>query len=501
MDFMPSVDIINSALSLLFQPKVLGWLFIGIIGGYIVGAIPGFNDTNFLAMVLPFTIYLGPMEAVIFMMAVYCGSQTAGSIPAILVNIPGTPSNAPTTLEGFALTKQGKAGEALGCSLFVSTVGGLASAFVCLFLSPLIGTYALSFGPAEIFAMAIFGMSAVSSLTGGNIIKGAISSLFGLLLATIGTEMELGRMRSTFGFPELAEGFPLIPMLLGAFGFSEVLLLVREEYVVSDKSILHFQGYPALFRGMKEALRYKLTMFWSAIIGIVIGIVPGVGAGVATWISYGQAKTWSKNPEKFGTGHFEGLVATDTCNNGVTGGALIPTLTLGIPGSGTTVVIMAALMINGLQPGPSLFMNFQKESYAIFLSLFIANGLMFLVGLAIMRFLPLVAYVPTRILTPIMGLFCLVGGLAWRGFIFDMALVFLFGLLGVIMKRGGYSPPALVLALILGPIAEKNLVWSLKIGGWGIFLRPISLSLLCAALISLLLPPIIKRVSKRRGQR
>ena len=496
MDFFPSGDVLNGALSLLFQPNILAWLAVGIIAGFIVGAIPGFNDTNFLAMVLPFTVYMGPMEAVIFMMAVYCGSQTAGSIPAILVNIPGTPSNAPTTLEGFPLTKQGKAGEALGCSLFVSTVGGFASALVCLVLGPIIGTYALTFGPAEICAMAVFGISAVGSLTGGSIAKGIASSLLGLLLATIGTEMELGRMRSTFGFPELAEGFPLIPFLLGAFGFSEVLLLVREVYVISNPSVFRFKGYSSLFQGMKESLRFKLPMFWSAIIGIIIGIVPGVGAGVATWSSYGQVKAWSKTPEKFGTGHYEGLVATDTCNNAVTGGALIPTLTLGIPGSGTTVVIMAALMVNGIQPGPSLFMNFKQEAYAIFFSLFLSNGLMFLVGLAVMRVLPLVAYVPTRILTPVMGLFCLVGGLAWRGFVFDMGLVFLFGLIGLVMKRNGYSTPALVLALILGPIAEKNLVWSLKIGGWGIFLRPISLAILLATAVSLFLPIFIRRLAR-----
>ncbi len=496
MEFLPSGDVLHGALSLLFQPKVLAWLALGILSGFIVGAIPGFNDTNFLAMVLPFTIYMGPMEAVIFMTAVYCGSQTAGSIPAILVNIPGTPSNAPTTLEGFALTRQGKAGEALGCSLLSSTVGGFASALVCLVLGPIIGTYALTFGPSEICAMAIFGMSAVGSLTGGSIAKGVASSLLGLMLATIGTEMEMGRMRSTFGFYELAEGFPLIPLLLGAFGFSEVLLLVREEYVISKTSVFRFKGYSSLFQGMREAFRFKLTLFRSALIGIIIGVVPGVGAGIATWISYGQAKAWSKNPEKFGTGHFEGLVATDTCNNGVTGGALIPTLTLGVPGSGTTVVVMAALMINGIQPGPSLFMNFEREAYAIFFSLFFSNGLMFLVGLAVMRVLPLVAFVPTRLLAPIMALFCLVGGLAWRGFVFDMGLVFLFGLLGLMMKRNGYSTPALVLALILGPIAEKNLVWSLKIGGWGIFLRPISLLLLVATAASLFLPIFIRSLAK-----
>ncbi|MBW2148618.1 MAG: tripartite tricarboxylate transporter permease [Deltaproteobacteria bacterium] len=496
MEFIPNADMLNGALSLLFQPKVLIWLVVGLISGFIVGAIPGFNDTNFLAMVLPFTVYLGPMQAVIFMMAVFCGSQTAGSIPAILVNIPGTPSNAPTTLEGFALTRQGRAGEALGCSLFSSTMGGLSGSIICLLLAPIIGIYALKFGPAEICAMAIFGMSAVGSLTGRSISKGLVSSLLGLLLATIGTEMELGRMRSTFGFYELAEGFPLIPVLLGAFGFSEVLSLVQEEYIISDRAVFRFRGYASLFQGMRESLRYKLSMLRSAIIGVLVGLVPGVGAAVATWISYGQARAWSKTPEKFGTGHYEGLVATDTCNNGVTGGALIPTMTLGIPGSGTTVVVMAALMINGIQPGPSLFMNFQQEAYAIFFSLFLSNVLMFLVGLVVMRFLPLVTYVPTRILAPIMALFCLVGGLAWRGFVFDMILVFFFGLLGLVMKRNGYSTPALVLAVILGPIAEKNLIWSLKIGGPAIFLRPISLGILLATVGAIFVPVFIRKIAR-----
>jgi putative tricarboxylic transport membrane protein len=493
---VPGIDVMGSGLSLLLRPDTLMWLAIGLSAGFVVGAIPGFNDTNFLAMVLPFTVYLGAMNAVIFMMACFCGSQAAGSIPAILLNIPGTPSNAPTCLEGFALTRQGKAGQALGCSILSSSVGGLLSACFALVLTPIVGIYALKFGPAEMFMVAIFGMTAVGSLTGKSPLKGLFSAAFGLLLACVGTEVQQGYTRAPFGFYELYEGFPLIPVLLGLFGFAELFSLVQEEMLVK-KGFQRFTGYGPVFEGMREALKYLGGMIRAGFIGIIVGLIPGTGAAIATWISYGQAKQWSKTPDKFGTGHYEGLVATDACNNGVTGGALIPTVTLGIPGSGTTLIVMAAIMINGILPGPSFFEDYAREAYAILFSLPLANILIFVVGLAVTRLLVQVTAVPTRFLVPIIGLFCLAGGFAWRSMIFDMSLVVIFGVFGALLSRYGYSVPAFLLAMLLGPLAERNFYWAMQIDGIHCFVRPIALVVLLATIGVLILPGLMKRMERR----
>lgn len=493
---MPGIDVVGEGLLLLLQPSHLGWLGLGMLAGLLVGGIPGFNDTNFLAMMLPFSIYLGPMDAVVFMMACFCSSQAAGSIPAILLNIPGTPSNATTCLEGFKLTRKGMAGQALGASIISSTVGGLLSAVFALVLTPVIGIYALNFGPAEMFMMALFGMTAVGSLTGKSTLKGLFSSALGLLVACVGTEFNHGYTRSPFGFFELYEGFPLIPVLLGVFGFAELFSLVKEDSLVA-KGQQQFSGYKSIFEGVRSALRYKGTMLMGGIIGIIVGLIPGTGAAIATWISYGQAKQWSKTPEKFGTGHIEGLVASDACNNGVPGGALIPTVTLGIPGSGTTLVIMAALMINGVTPGPSFFAEHAVDAYAILFSLVIANLLLFPLGLGVVRVAAKVTAIPNRFLVPIIALFCMAGGFAWRSMVFDMNLVVIFGVFGALLSRYGYSVPAFLLSLLLGPLAERNFYWAKEIGGIDTFMRPIALVILAATVAVLVLPVIMKKLETR----
>lgn len=495
MDIL-SMNEMLGGLSLLLQPQHLMWLPLGMIAGLIVGAIPGFNDTNFLAMVLPFTVYLGPLDAVVFMMACFCAAQAAGSFPAILLNIPGTPSNAPTCIEGFKMTRRGKAGYALGISIGASTVGGVLSAVVALILTPIVGVYALNFGPAELFMMAIFGMTAVGSLTGSSLLKGLFSSFLGLLVACVGTEFQAGYTRASFGFFELYEGFPLIPVLLGVFGFSELFTLVREKRLVAD-GIRHVGGFPPIIQGIKASMRYKFNLLRSGLIGILIGLIPGTGAAIATWVSYGQAKQWSKKPEQFGSGSEEGLIAADACNNGVPGGALIPTVTLGIPGSGTTLVIMAALMINGITPGPSFFSEHAQDAYAILFSLVIANLLLLPVGIVIARLASNVTTVPNRYLVPIIAMFCLVGAFAWRQVPFDMYLVVIFGVLGALMNRYGYSVPAFLLALLLGPLAERNFYWAVDIGGWSSFMRPIALVILLATLAVLILPVLLKRLVKQ----
>ena len=495
MEFV-NLHVVLGGLGLLLQPQHLMWLPVGMLIGLIVGAIPGFNDTNFLAMVLPFSVYMGPMNAVVFMMACFCAAQAAGSLPAILLNIPGTPSNAATCLEGFKMTREGRAGFALGVSTAASTVGGVLSALVALVLTPVVGIYALNFGPAELFMMAVFGMTAVGSLTGKSLLKGLFSSALGLFVACVGTEFQEGYTRAAFGFYGLYEGFPLIPVLLGVFGFAELFSLAGEKSLIPE-GIQRITGYGPIFEGIRAACKQKLNLLRSGLIGILVGLIPGTGAAIATWISYGQAKQWSKEPEKFGTGCVEGLIASDACNNGVPGGALIPTVTLGIPGSGTTLVVMAALMINGITPGPSFFAQHATEAYAILFSLVIANLLLLPIGIVISRLASNVTAVPNKFLVPIIALFCMVGAFAWRQMVFDMYLVVIFGVVGALMSRYGYSVPAFLLGLLLGPLAEKNFFWAVEIGGIDSFRRPIALVILVATLGVLLLPVVINKMVRK----
>ena len=491
-----SLDVVLSGMGLLLQPEHLIWLPLGMLAGLLVGAIPGFNDTNFLAMVLPFTVYLGPTNAVVFMMACFCASQAAGSIPAILLNIPGTPSNAPTCLEGFKMTRAGAGGFALGVSIAASTVGGLLSAMIAFVITPIVGIYALSFGPAELFMMALFGMTAVGSLTGKSLLKGLFSSLLGLFIACVGTEFQQGYTRASFGFFELFEGFPLIPVLLGVFGFSELFSLAGEKSLVTEGR-QQKTGFSPIIKGIKAVYTQKINMIRSGLIGTLVGLIPGTGAAIATWVSYGQARQWSKEPHQFGTGHTEGLVASDACNNGVPGGALIPTLTLGIPGSGTTLVIMAALMINGITPGPSFFAEHALEAYAILFSLVLANLFLFPIGIFVARVASNVTAIPNKFLVPIIALFCMVGAFAWRQMVFDMYLVVIFGVIGALLTRHGYSVPAFLLALLLGPLAERNFYWAMEIGGWESFMRPIALVILLSTIGVLVLPLILNKLVRK----
>lgn len=466
------------------------FLIAGLSLGFVIGAIPGFNDTNVLAMLLPFTVYLGPTTAVVFMMAVFGGSQAAGPIPAILMNMPGTPSAAAVCLDGYAMTKKGLAKRALGASLLASTMGGIFGALAVVLIGPMVGHYALTFGPAEMFMISLFGLSAVATLAGRYPIKGLLSAVFGLLVATIGMETTMGHIRSTFGFMEIFDGLPLIPVLLGLFGFAELFEMVNTERIV--ESHVEKAGATSLLDGFREALRYKLTMVRSALIGLIVGIIPGTGAAIASWISYGQAEQWSKNPEEFGQGSSEAIVAVSACNNAVTGGALIPTMTLGIPGSGTTLVIMTALMINNIQPGPSMFSNYMQESYTIFTSLIVSNILMFGLGIGAFRLFSRTTSVPTRNLVPIIALFCLTGSFAFRGMIFDFFLALVFGVFGWLLKKYGYSTPAFLLSLILGRIAENNFIWSMQLGGLSLFLRPVAMILIVLTVATIAIPIYLK---------
>ncbi len=478
---------IQTGLGYLFTVKTFVFLVLGFSLGFIVGAIPGFNDANLMAIMLPFTLLIDPMTAIIAMSALYFAAQAAGSIPAILINVPGTGGTAASTLEGYPMAQQGRAGFALGVSLGASSIGALFGATAALVFAPIVGTFALRFGPAELFMVALFGLTVVSALTGDNLAKGLMATALGLLFAFVGADSATAFERGTFGMLELFDGLALVPVILGLFGFSELLFLLRQKSVAQKE--MTFGDDREVWSGFVHAMKYRITLIRSSIVGTVVGFIPGAGAAIGTFVCYGLARQWSRVKEKFGTGHPDGLVATDSGNNAVAAGAVVPLLTLGLPGSASTTLMLAALFLHGVRPGPRLFINFQAEAYAILFSLFISAALVAIIGIPAARYFKRVAFTPTRVLVPIVFVLLFVGAFAWRFIAFDILVMVFFGLVGVAMKIYNYPIPAFLLAFILGPIIEANYLRATRIGGHEIFFNSgISITLWVLCVISLLAP-------------
>ena len=451
----------------LADPQVLLFILIGGVVGLLAGAIPGLNDTNSLTLFLSFVVFLDPFPAVILMTAVFIACQTAGSIPAILINIPGTPSTAASTLEGYQLTKRGLAGQALGCSFGSSLMGTVLGGLMGLIFAPVLGHYALSFGPPEMFMLALFGMTAVASLTGSSV----------------------------------SRGVPQIPLLLGRFGVSELYSLIFKNSIGAGTAT-DAPDVKSQFEGFRAAFRYKKAMLISAVIGFIIGVIPGTGATIASFTSYGMARSVSKEPDKFGTGHYEGLVATDAANNASVPGSIVPALTLGIPGSGTTVLFISAFLMHGMQPGPSFFSNYLPESNAIFITVILVGILASVVGIFMAKYMVKIVSLPTYILGPIIAIFCLLGAYICRNKVNDLFIMMVFSILAIFLKKYNYSLPAFLLGVILGPIIEPNFVRARAISNTDysiFFTRPICivLGLMCAA--TLLMPKLISRRTAKKG--
>jgi putative tricarboxylic transport membrane protein len=487
-----------AGLELLFGAHMLTLLLAGFFLGFVVGAIPGFNDANVMAILLPFSLLLAPEVAVVSMAAIYSGAQAAGSIPAILMNIPGTPGNAATTLEGYALSRQGRSGFALGISLGSSTVGAILGASLALVFAPVLGMFALRFGPAEMFMVGVLGITVVSTLAADNMARGLLIASFGVLVSFIGADSMAGFPRGTYGVPYLYDGMPLIPVLLGLFGFSELLFLIQRRTIAGTDEIAP-SGYSEIAEGLKEGLRHRINLLRSSFIGFFVGVIPGAGATIGSFLAYGQAQAWSRQRHRFGKGNPEGLVATDSANNATACGAMVPMLTLGLPGSASTLVMLAALVLHGVRPGPQFFQAFQAEAYAILFSLFVSAFLIGALGIVLARYAQRVTSMPNAILVPVVAVLIFIGAFAWRFTAFDILLMIVFGVFGAILKVYRYPIPAFLLAMILGPILEANFLRATRIGGYGaLFDGPIVAVLMAMIAISIVAPLLLALWGRRR---
>lgn len=426
----------------------------GVLWGTVGGMIPGINATIAMALLLPFTWGLTPAVAVIMLAGVYCGGEYGGSIPAILIGTPGTNAAACTVFDGYELHKKGKTSTALYASLLASVFGGLVGAILLVFIALPLASLALAFGPAEYFSLALLGLTLICSLGEDNVLKGIWAGLFGMLLATIGFDPVAGALRLTLGLPSLSDGLEMIPLMMGLFAISEVfrqLMELKTGVVMEQRKIdMSFPGWSAIKKWIPCAMA-------SSLLGVVIGAMPGAGATVASFLSYSGTKKWSKDPDSFGKGNPLGVVAPESANNAVTGGAMVPLLALGIPGSNSTAIMLGALIIHNVTPGPMLFVNNPEIPYGIFTALFVANIFMLFVGQVCIKSAVRIANISKPSLLALIIALVFTGSYAYSGEIFDIWVALVCGIIGLAMKKGHLPHAATVLGFVLGSIMETNL--------------------------------------------
>ena len=475
-------------------------IVIGIVLGILIGAMPGLSPSMGVALMVPFTYAMSPTLALILLVGIYIGSSYGGSITGIMVNAPGTPSAVVTAIDGYALTRQGKPSLALGTSIVASSFDGMFGTLILIGFSVPLAAAAVRFHPSEYFAFALFGMATIATLAGENWGKAFIGMLLGLLLATVGTDPISGAERFTFGVLELSDGFLLIPALIGMFALSEVFSGIERGEFTSARSDGNHDPWPRF----AHYWRLKWVMLRSSAIGTLVGVFPGAGATIGSFISYGLAKRFSGRPEGFGKGSPEGVTASEAADSGSVGGAMVPLLALGIPGSATTAVLIGAMMIHDLTPGPQLFVRAPEMIYAIFAAMLVAQFVLLFVllfvGMAGGRLWVKVALIPKQLLYVLITMMAMIGAFAVRNTMFDVFCCLAFGLLGWIMRRYGYPLAPVILGLVLGTIAETNFRRAIMMDGPEVFFtRPVTAALIVLALPSFLLP-LIGRLRTRRQQ-
>ncbi len=474
--------------------KNLLLVFAGTVSGMIVGAMPGLTAVMALALLVPFTYTMDPTSGLVTLGAVYMGCIYGGAFSAILINTPGTPSSIGTTFDGYPMAKKGQGEEAIITATLASVFGGIVGVLALIFLSPPLAEVALKFGPAEYFWIGVFGLTIVSSLVTGSFLKGITGAALGVLISTIGIAPIGGDVRFTFGLPSLQGGVELIVALIGLFCIPEVLNMVLKD--VRPQEVVDYKKKKGVFmKVFKYVFSRPGNLIRSSIIGTVVGILPGAGGNIANLVAYNEAKRASKEPERFGTGIPDGIVATEAANNAVVGGGIIPLVTLGIPGAPPDAILYGVLMLQGLRPGAELFKERADITYTFMISLAVAAIVMMPVGIFGGRLLTrFVSKVPTRFLAPGIVMFTIIGSYAIRNNFMDVLLMLLFGVLGFGLRRLGYHPAPIVLGLILGPIMETGLVQAYLIGQkytvpWKIlFVNPLSWVIIVLCILSFLWP-------------
>lgn len=487
-------------LTVIISIDVILALLFGIAIGYTVGSLPGLTTAVGMAVVLPFTFSMDPIAAMVMLVAIYVAGDYAAAIPGILVNAPGQPAAAITAFDGYPMRMKGQAGEALTLSILSSGFGAFVSTLLLIVSSAGLAHIALAFGPAEYFALALLGLSLVTSLASGSITRAVIGLVIGLMAVTIGLDPISGTQRYVF-HTGLIEGVPFLPALIGLFALSEVFMMLERSLKSSGERI---HALPSPWKSISMIFPYGKTLGRSSIIGFLIGVVPGAGATIASLVSYSVAKRLSKHPETFGTGNPEGVVASETANNSAGPGALAPLLSLGIPGSASAAILIGALMIHGINPGPMLFTNNPEIPYSIFVSLLVGLPVMMLIGLLGTRFWLQITRLNPALVSTVVTSVCLLGAYTYDNNILSVWVTVVGGILGYVLRKLHIHPAPIILALVLGSMMESNLRRGLRISGddFSYFIsQPISAIILLIAFAVFILPLAQSMISAHRKRK
>ena len=491
-------DLLFQALAVVCEPSTFVLIFVGMIVGLLFGALPGISSSMGIVLMLPFTYTLGIIPSIVLLAALYAGSAYGGSITAILFNTPGTPEAVATTFDGYPMACRGQAGRALGLAVTASSVGGIVSVLFLILLAPILSQFALKIQSPEYFALTVLGLTCIAGIGSANTPKALLSGIMGVLLAMIGMDPMTGSLRFTLNRIELMNGLEFIPIMIGAFAFAEVLSQLSGARSATSNDTESLKRVSLETISLRDLYALRRTLAKSSLIGTLIGILPGTGGSIASIVSYGEAMRSSSSPSAFGTGVEEGVVAPEAANNAAAGGAMIPTLVLGIPGSPTTAIILAALVLQGLQPGPRLMYDQPLLLYAIAFSMLIASVAILAGGRFAAKAFAAVLKLPYFLLGPSIVLLSAIGSYAVSNNPFEIGSMIAFGLFGYFMKRYAYSPAALILGIVLGRLMEESFRRTLLIADGDVsvfFTRPLSLSILAFAVFSIAWPVLRRRKS------
>ncbi len=499
MDFLANLAL---GFSVALTPFNLLMAACGVVLGILIGALPGVGPPSGVALLLPLTFGMEPTSGIIMLAALYAGTMYGGTITSVLINTPGESASVVTCLDGHQMALQGRAGPALGIAAIGSFIAGTIGVVLLMLVSPLLARWSLAFGPPETFALMLLGLTTVTLVAGDKPLKGYISMVLGLMLAMVGFDIISGDARYAFGVPEMMDGIDFLPVAIGLFGLGEVLAGAE-----AAKGAAILQGRYGLRQVLPSAadwVRSRWAIARGTVLGFLVGLLPGAGPTVATFMSYAVEKKVSRHPQEFGRGAIEGVAGPEAANNAAATGAMVPMLTLGIPGSATTAIMLGGLMMWGLRPGPLLFEKNPEFVWGLIASQYIANIMLLVLSTAFIPLFVRALRVPYGILMPIIIVLCVTGAYSLKNNLFDVGQMLVFGVLGYAMKKLGYSPAALVLALVLGPLAERALRQSLIISDAGLgilFMRPISAVLTVIALLAVLVPLLLAaRAAWRRRQ-
>lgn len=485
--------------SIAFTPTNLLFAFVGVLLGTIIGALPGIGPSAGVAVLLPVTFGMPPVTAMIMLAGIYYGAMYGGTITSVLINTPGESASVMTTLDGYQMALRGRAGAALGMAAIGSFIAGTVSVVLLMIAAPPLADFAVTFGPPEYFALMVLGLTTLASLTGDSMLKGLLMAVVGLILGTIGIDLMLGAPRFTFNNVHLLDGLDFLPVAVGLFAIGELLFNlyrpVRAEPIKAKLS-----GLMPTRQDWRDA---RGGVARGTAIGFFVGMLPGAGATIASFLAYATEKRVSKRPEKFGTGTIEGVAAPESANNAASTGALIPLMALGIPGSGTTAVMLGALTLYGMQPGPLLMSTHPDVFWGLVASMYIGNVMLLILNLPLAPVFASILRVPYSILIPVIIGVALIGVYSFENSLFSVGVAIVFGAIGFVMRLYGYPPAPLVLALVLGPMLERALRQSLQmsLGSPEIFVtRPVSAVILAIAAAAVILP-LVAWTRTRRAAR